>query len=224
MQLSHGDPHGHRKFEKMESRISSSSYPSPDHYRPDVGLHSPHHSPRIYPVHMYPLYTGQNGPREEPVENNLKEKRRNFSTSRDSMGSHHNRLNEAEEAPSKGKGNLSIMSRMSIIIVGLLVILCCVVSFAALILSIRQHATITSLKTTTETLRSALAQTEDRPNLCLPCADLSLGPFPEDTPELAELLKHEEKGEQICCAKTSLQTSVFLNLVGCVFTFNQLIY
>ncbi|XP_052216695.1 uncharacterized protein LOC127834716 isoform X1 [Dreissena polymorpha] len=211
LQLSHGEPHGHRKFEKIQPRMSSSSFHSPDHFRSDVGLHSPHHSPQIYPVQMYPLFTGHNGPRDDQVENNLKEKRKNFSTSRDSSGSHHNQLNEAEEAaPSKGK--LSITSRMSIIIVGLLVILCCVVSFAALIMNIRHQVTISNLLTTTETLRSALAKAEDRSNLCLPCADLSLGPFPENTPGLDELLKRDEDGHHICCAKTSHQTSVFLNL------------
>ncbi|XP_052215882.1 tumor necrosis factor ligand superfamily member 10-like isoform X1 [Dreissena polymorpha] len=91
-------------------------------------------------------------------------------------------------------------------------IVCCVAALIAISMTIRQQKTIEELQTTTENLRNRLAQLEGNAKLCLPCAELSLSPFPEGTPEVAELLKHYDNGQQICCAKTVNQTSIFLNL------------
>ncbi|KAH3808401.1 tumor necrosis factor ligand superfamily member 10-like [Dreissena polymorpha] len=105
-------------------------------------------------------------------------------------------------------------SKLRAIIIGtsVAIIVCSVVALIAISMTIRQQETIEELQTTTENLRSRLAQLEENAKLCLPCAELSLSPFPEDTPEVADLIKHYENGQQICCAKTVNQTSIFLNL------------
>ncbi|KAH3804684.1 hypothetical protein DPMN_132972 [Dreissena polymorpha] len=77
-------------------------------------------------------------------------------------------------------------------------------------MNVSQQTTIKELQTTAENLRNRLAQLEENAALCMPCAELSLGPYPEDTPDVAQLLKHVKNGQQICCAKTA----IFLNLVG----------
>lgn len=55
---------------------------------------------------------------------------------------------------------------------------------------------------------------QDEPKMCLPCEELSLGPFDEDTPGLNDLYKMEEKGKRVCCAKDTAQLSILLNLVS----------
>lgn len=82
--------------------------------------------------------------------------------------------------------------------------------------------TVFNLQTKCQTLEQRLsnAQTsqalkQDDPRLCLPCEDLSLGPFDEDTPGLKELLRHKDnEGGEVCCARTTAQVSVLLNLVS----------
>lgn len=60
----------------------------------------------------------------------------------------------------------------------------------------------------------SLAQTQEESLTCLPCAGLKLGPLPEETKELDLLIQKEEHGIRICCAKTSAQMFVMMNLVS----------
>ncbi|KAH3808402.1 tumor necrosis factor ligand superfamily member 10-like [Dreissena polymorpha] len=99
-----------------------------------------------------------------------------------------------------------------VIIITIMFVSCAVVTLTAIGMNASQQTKIKELQTTTENLRNRLAQLEENATLCMPCAELSLGPYPEDTPDVAQLLKHVENGQQICCAKTVSQTSIFLNL------------
>ncbi|KAH3808404.1 uncharacterized protein LOC127836267 [Dreissena polymorpha] len=137
-------------------------------------------------------------------------KKRAILRSRDSLYSHQRRFSANEGTKTTDRGN--IVSRLSVVIIALIAGLCCVVSFAALILQIRQQSVITKLQTTTENLRIAVTQSEGNNRLCLPCAELLLEPFSADTSELGDLMKHEEKGQGICCAKLVTQISVLFNL------------
>ncbi|KAH3804714.1 hypothetical protein DPMN_133002 [Dreissena polymorpha] len=101
-----------------------------------------------------------------------------------------------------------------VIIIAIMFVSCAFVALTAITMIASQQTTIKELQTTMENLRNRLAQLEENATLCIPCAELSLGPYPEDTPDVAQLLKHVENGQQICCAKTANQTSFFLNLVG----------
>lgn len=68
-------------------------------------------------------------------------------------------------------------------------------------------------------MQSTQALTQEEPRLCLPCTDLTLGPFAEDSPGLDKLYKLEENGKSVCCAKTTTQFSILLNLVSTSFLF-----
>ena len=74
-------------------------------------------------------------------------------------------------------------------------------------------------------LSNAQAQLTDVQNeamLCLPCYDLSQGPFPEDNAVLDNLEKRQDNDTEVCCAKTSRQADLMLNLVRiytCMLTF-----
>lgn len=48
--------------------------------------------------------------------------------------------------------------------------------------------------------------------LCLPCRDISEGPFEKDNSELQELRQNMENGTKVCCANTTKQMSILLNL------------
>lgn len=54
---------------------------------------------------------------------------------------------------------------------------------------------------------------------CLPCGEITQGPFEEDNENLQELIKKQENGVPICCAKTAAQLSIMLNLVSMSFIF-----
>lgn len=50
--------------------------------------------------------------------------------------------------------------------------------------------------------------------LCVPCADLKFGPFPEDNEHLTKLNKKTVNGVEVCCGNSPNQTSAILGLVG----------
>lgn len=49
--------------------------------------------------------------------------------------------------------------------------------------------------------------------LCVPCADLKFGPFPEDNEHLTKLSKKMVNGVEVCCGSSPNQTSAILGLV-----------
>jgi len=64
-----------------------------------------------------------------------------------------------------------------------------------------------------EKLQSDMNFTNNRSKLCLPCSELSKGPFPEDNPNIGALVQYRVDGILVCCANSTKQTSVLLNLV-----------
>ena len=71
-----------------------------------------------------------------------------------------------------------------------------------------------SLETKLNYKIEAAPMKQEEPKLCLPCEELSLGPFDEDTPGLKELFRKEENGKTVCCAQSTAQHSILLNLVS----------
>lgn len=58
--------------------------------------------------------------------------------------------------------------------------------------------------------------------LCIPCSELSQGPFPEDNLGVNDLIQDTEDGAIVCCAKTSVQILLFLNLVTTKFSYSAI--
>lgn len=62
--------------------------------------------------------------------------------------------------------------------------------------------------------QTSYAHAQQEAHMCLPCGELSQGPFEEDNVMLNGLFKKEEAGTEICCAKSAEQFSIMLNLVS----------
>ncbi|KAL4220757.1 Tumor necrosis factor (ligand) superfamily [Mactra antiquata] len=60
--------------------------------------------------------------------------------------------------------------------------------------------------------RISLGQTREELPVCVPCASLQLGPLPEENLDLNKLEHKQENGIATCCAKTSAQMYIMLNL------------
>lgn len=59
--------------------------------------------------------------------------------------------------------------------------------------------------------------------LCVPCADLKFGPFPEDNEHLTKLSKKMVNGVEVCCGNSPNQTSAILGLVGFLCDLNVVV-
>lgn len=73
-----------------------------------------------------------------------------------------------------------------------------------------------------EDLQLSYVQEDESNTLCLPCGEISKGPFQEYNPEFGSLLQVMREGEMQCCAETVEQVSILLNLVSyfvCSFVF-----
>ena len=57
----------------------------------------------------------------------------------------------------------------------------------------------------------------DYGHMCLPCADMKLGPFPEDNRRLRSLTRRVRLGVEECCATTAEQNTLILDLVRYFF-------
>ncbi|KAK3094465.1 hypothetical protein FSP39_002072 [Pinctada imbricata] len=57
------------------------------------------------------------------------------------------------------------------------------------------------------------ARQNEANRFCLPCADLKLGPFPEDNVKLASLTRRVNHGIEECCSTNPEQTSLIFDLV-----------
>lgn len=71
-----------------------------------------------------------------------------------------------------------------------------------------------------EDLQLSHVQEDESSTLCLPCGEVSKGPFQEYNPEFGSLLQVMREGEMQCCAETVEQASILLNLVSyfvCLF-------
>ncbi|WAR24801.1 TNFL6-like protein [Mya arenaria] len=95
--------------------------------------------------------------------------------------------------------------------------ICVILVFAAisvmsLVFAMKVQQQIEDLQTKYDSLHTFQAQTEREPNVCLPCIEVERGPSPEDTPELKDLLKRVENGQEMCCIKTRAQYALLLNL------------
>ncbi|XP_060069180.1 tumor necrosis factor ligand superfamily member 6-like [Ylistrum balloti] len=70
---------------------------------------------------------------------------------------------------------------------------------------------VTNLK---ENLNSEIsAHANDFGEVCLPCGELQMGPFEEDTPELSFLEKVRSADGDICCARSPNQTKILFELL-----------
>ncbi|OWF53600.1 tumor necrosis factor ligand superfamily member 6-like [Mizuhopecten yessoensis] len=64
------------------------------------------------------------------------------------------------------------------------------------------------------TLNSEIyAHSKDFGEVCLPCGELQMGPFEEDTPDLVLLEKVRSDEGDICCAKSPNQTKILFELL-----------
>ncbi|XP_033760527.1 tumor necrosis factor ligand superfamily member 6-like [Pecten maximus] len=70
---------------------------------------------------------------------------------------------------------------------------------------------VTNLKSTLNSEISAHAK--DFGEVCLPCGELQLGPFEEDTPDLVLLEKVKSPDGDVCCAKSPNQTKILFELL-----------
>ena len=57
----------------------------------------------------------------------------------------------------------------------------------------------------------------DYGHMCLPCANMKLGPFPEDNRRLRSLARRVRLGVEECCATTAEQNALIFDLVNIVF-------
>lgn len=76
---------------------------------------------------------------------------------------------------------------------------------------------------TVNTLQSYLDSRSNFSKICLPCEELTQGPFEEDNPGLSELTKEIDRGVTVCCAQGPHQMLVLLSTVG-TFLLNFLYY
>ncbi|XP_062598005.1 tumor necrosis factor ligand superfamily member 10-like [Saccostrea cucullata] len=90
------------------------------------------------------------------------------------------------------------------------------VTLSLLILCIALTASVVSLFLLISDLRNKLANEIENQNsrqICVPCADLKFGPFPEDNTHLSKLMRKVVNGVEVCCGGTPNQTSAILRLV-----------
>ncbi|XP_061171747.1 uncharacterized protein LOC133181226 [Saccostrea echinata] len=90
------------------------------------------------------------------------------------------------------------------------------VTLLLLILCIALSASVISLFLLISDLRNKLANEIENKNdghMCVPCADLKFGPFPEDNIHLSKLKRKIINGVEVCCGNTPNQTSIILGLV-----------
>lgn len=80
------------------------------------------------------------------------------------------------------------------------------------IIMLRFISKYNELEESLNSAKTSLAQFQQEAHLCLPCAELSQGPFEEDNVQLNSLLKKQENGVEACCAKSSEQFLTMLNL------------
>lgn len=73
------------------------------------------------------------------------------------------------------------------------------------------------LEHTVNSLQSYLDSKGNFSKICLPCEELTQGPFEEDNPGLTVLTKEIDSGVTVCCAQGPHQMLVLLNTVDTLF-------
>ncbi|XP_052776500.1 uncharacterized protein LOC128214200 isoform X1 [Mya arenaria] len=114
-----------------------------------------------------------------------------------------------EEADTTDK---PFINKFSLIIIVFMILVSAAISVMSLVFVMKVQQQMEDLQTKYDSLHTSQAQTAREPNICLPCTELEQGPLPEDTPELKDLLKMNENGLEMCCAKTGTQVALLLNL------------
>ncbi|XP_022338095.2 tumor necrosis factor ligand superfamily member 10-like isoform X2 [Crassostrea virginica] len=87
-----------------------------------------------------------------------------------------------------------------------------------LVICIAMSAAVISLFLLISDLRNKLDDEIQRQNkisgkVCVPCADLKFGPFPEDNEHMSKLTKKTVNGVEVCCGNSPNQTATILSLV-----------
>lgn len=96
-----------------------------------------------------------------------------------------------------------------------------------LVICIAMSAAVISLFLLISDLRNKLDDEIQRQNkisgkVCVPCADLKFGPFPEDNEHMSKLMKKTVNGVEVCCGNSPNQTATILSLVDIICCANAL--
>jgi hypothetical protein len=67
-------------------------------------------------------------------------------------------------------------------------------------------------------INDEITHQNEHKKLCVPCADLKFGPFPEDNSHLSMLTRKIVNGIEVCCGNSPNQTSTILAAVSLSFS------
>lgn len=144
--------------------------------------------------------------------------RRNMEIERRDM---RNKDLESQDGSESGVDKQCI-SKCSFYIVSLLAILATICALTSIVVMLKLMDKCDELNQKLNTAETSYTLAQQEVHTCLPCAELSQGPFEEENEDLDQLIKKEENGVQTCCAKTAVHLSIMLNLVSIdVFLINR---
>ncbi|XP_060568570.1 uncharacterized protein LOC132727163 isoform X3 [Ruditapes philippinarum] len=113
---------------------------------------------------------------------------------------------------SAGGVDKQCVSKCSFYIITALAILATLIASVSIMLTINLWSKYEELNKKLNETQVSYSLAQQDLHTCLPCAELSQGPFEEENEDLKQLIKREENGVPTCCAKTAAQFSTILNL------------
>lgn len=106
------------------------------------------------------------------------------------------------------------VSKCSFYILVALTLLAVLFAGGSVTMVLKLMATCDELKRELSSAQASYTLAQQDAHTCLPCGEITQGPFEEDNENMQKLIKKQENGVPICCAKTAAQLSVMLNLVS----------
>ncbi|XP_053404761.1 uncharacterized protein LOC123555198 isoform X2 [Mercenaria mercenaria] len=104
------------------------------------------------------------------------------------------------------------ISKCSFYIVVALALVAMVLAAGSSIVMLRLMSKCDELERKLNSAQTSYTLAQQEVHTCLPCGELSQGPFEEDNEDLKGLISKDENGVRVCCAKTASQLSIMLNL------------